>query len=269
MKLKTIVSTLSFLMMVVSGCATENLRTTASMTLRDGSVIKGTLLTDEITGVALFDDDLELPAKIVKSVEFTSTNRDAKVTLVNGDHLKLKVKTDSFKLDSSLGKLTVMSDNFRSISLSTRKVSTNGVAVADVEPGVWVSLACPGYCRGENDFNRQQSPIKTVRQTSRVPADAPPMELYARYDGDRLVASWVPTDWGRHNLNGLSAEAHNEDGVVTAEGISDLGNKVRFDIYDNGEKIKMSWGEFYDRGEGQLESVIWESVKVQRRRILN
>ena len=59
------------------------LATTA--TLRDGSTLKGTLLTDMVTGAAIFDNAIKLKAETIQSLSFTDTNGTAKVSLVNGD----------------------------------------------------------------------------------------------------------------------------------------------------------------------------------------
>ena len=85
----------------------DEIQLSATVTLRDGSSLKGTLHSDAIKGAAIFNDSLELPAACIKSLRFSNTNGEAKATLTNGDTLSLKVATESFDLDSALGKLSI------------------------------------------------------------------------------------------------------------------------------------------------------------------
>ena len=95
------------------------LATTA--TLRDGSTLKGTLLTDTVTGAAIFDSALKLKAEVIQSLFFTDTNGTAKASLVNGDVLTLAVTTPAFDMNTSLGKLSLVRSNVKSLSLAKRK----------------------------------------------------------------------------------------------------------------------------------------------------
>lgn len=99
----------------------DELTLSTSATLRDGSTIKGTLLTSAIKGGAIFADALELPLSVVKTIGFVNTNGDAKVSLVNGDTLSLAVTTPSFDLDSALGRLAIDRAKIRNLAITPRR----------------------------------------------------------------------------------------------------------------------------------------------------
>ena len=90
----------------------------ATMTLRDGSSLKGTLYTDTIKGAAVFNDNLELPAACVKSLSFSNTNGEAKAVLTNGDTLSLKVATSAFDFDSALGRIPIDRTKLSGLTIS-------------------------------------------------------------------------------------------------------------------------------------------------------
>ena len=104
----------------------------ATATLRDGSILKGTLLTDDIKGAAIFDNSLKLPAANIKSMTFCDTNGNASVTLVNGDSISLEIATPVFELDTILGKLSLVRDKLSSLGISARRiVKPNGLTDGD------------------------------------------------------------------------------------------------------------------------------------------
>lgn len=102
------------------------LATTA--TLRDGSTLKGTLLTDTVVGSAIFDNALKLKAEVIQSLFFTDTNGTAKASLVNGDVLTLAITTPAFDMNTSLGKLSLVRSNVKSLSIAKRKAAVAGNA---------------------------------------------------------------------------------------------------------------------------------------------
>ena len=128
----------------------------ATASLRDGSTLKGTLLTDSLKGAALFDDSLKLSAADVKSLAFSGTNGDAKVTLVNGDSISLKVATPAFEIKSSLGKLSLARGNLSKLAISAHRIvkpsglSDGAYCIVDISGGpnaatfpVWYSNELP------------------------------------------------------------------------------------------------------------------------------
>ena len=90
----------------------------ANATLKDGSTVKGEFLTQKITGSTVFANQLALDPTIIKSFTFTSTNGEAKVSLVNGDAFAMNISNAGFKIKSLLGDLEIPRTNFRAISLS-------------------------------------------------------------------------------------------------------------------------------------------------------
>ena len=94
---------------------------TANATLKDGSTVKGEFLAPKITGSTAFSNQLALDPAIVKSLTFTSTNGEAKVTLVNGDAFAMSVSDTGFKIKSLLGDLGIPRANFRALSFSVRR----------------------------------------------------------------------------------------------------------------------------------------------------
>lgn len=98
----------------------------ANSTLKDGSTVKGEFATQSITGSTAFMKVLKLDPAIVKSLTFAGKNGEAKVELINGDKFAMSVTTESFAIKSLLGELNIPRDNFRALSLSTRKVAANG-----------------------------------------------------------------------------------------------------------------------------------------------
>ena len=145
----------------VLGCTTttataEDYTLSATASLRDGSTLKGTLLTETVKGAAIFDDSLALSASDIKTIALVGTNGESKVTFVNGDTLSLTVATPAFELDSSLGKLTLARDNLSKLAISARRIvkptglSDGDYCIIDVSGGpnaasfpVWYSNILP------------------------------------------------------------------------------------------------------------------------------
>ena len=98
----------------------------ANATLKDGSTVKGAIETEHISGSTLFTDELALDPVIVKSITFAGTNGESKVELSNGDKFTMTVANESFKIKSLLGELSIPRANFRSITITKRKVSAGG-----------------------------------------------------------------------------------------------------------------------------------------------
>ena len=69
-------------------------------TLKDGSSVRGDFLTKDITGATFFAKNLVLAPSIVKTVNFTSTNGEAKVELSNGDRFTMTISNDAFAVRS-------------------------------------------------------------------------------------------------------------------------------------------------------------------------
>jgi len=98
-------------------------------TLKDGSSVRGDFLTKSITGATLFAKKLVLTPSIVKTVNFTSTNGEAKVELSNGDRFAISVSNDVFAVRSILGNLKIPRASLRVMSLSARAAAAKGGAM--------------------------------------------------------------------------------------------------------------------------------------------
>ena len=98
----------------------------ANATLKDGSTFKGEFTTKSITGSTLFMEKLELDPALVKTVTFVNTNGESKIELNNGDKFAMTVANDAFAIKSLLGELNIPRKNFRSITLSSRRISAGG-----------------------------------------------------------------------------------------------------------------------------------------------
>lgn len=98
-------------------------------TLKDGSSVRGDFLTKSITGATLFAKKLVLTPSIVKTVNFTSTNGEAKVELSNGDRFAISVSNDVFAVRSILGGLKIPRTSLRAMSLSARTAAAKGGAM--------------------------------------------------------------------------------------------------------------------------------------------
>ena len=98
----------------------------ANATLKDGSTFKGEFTTKSITGSTLFMEKLELDPALVKTVTFANTNGESKVELNNGDKFAMTVADEAFAIKSLLGELNIPRTNFRSITLSPRRISAGG-----------------------------------------------------------------------------------------------------------------------------------------------
>lgn len=98
----------------------------ANATLKDGSTFKGEFTTKSITGSTIFMEKLELDPALVKTVTFVNTNGESKIELNNGDKFAMTVADEAFAIKSLLGELNIPRTNFRSITLSSRRISAGG-----------------------------------------------------------------------------------------------------------------------------------------------
>ena len=107
-----------FASVIFAALAADDAVVSANATLKDGSTIKGEFLAQKISGSTVFANQLALDPAIIKSLTFTGTNGDAKVSLVNGDTFAVTIANDTFAIKSLLGDLKIPRANFRALSLS-------------------------------------------------------------------------------------------------------------------------------------------------------
>ncbi|MBO7687600.1 MAG: LamG domain-containing protein [Kiritimatiellae bacterium] len=106
----------------IAAFAGEAPRTTlATASLKDGSTLKGEFLTKQITGSTAFMEKLALEPTIIKSLVFTGTNGESKVSLCNGDSFAMKISNNIFKLKSLIGNLEIPRTSFRSLTFSPQR----------------------------------------------------------------------------------------------------------------------------------------------------
>ena len=115
-----------FAAVVFSVLAADNTVISANATLKDGSTVKGELTTKSIAGSTIFMEKLALDPALVKTVAFANTNGESKVELNNGDKFAMRIGNDNFAIKSLLGELNIPRTNFRSITLSSRRISAGG-----------------------------------------------------------------------------------------------------------------------------------------------
>ncbi len=100
----------------------------ASVTLRDSSVIKGTVAQDTaLEGAVIFADNVKIPLALVRDMAADGTNGVQIVTLTNGDVFRLTPKTKALSVATVLGDLTIPLANIRKISFSTSSSSSDGL----------------------------------------------------------------------------------------------------------------------------------------------
>ena len=119
MKFNTSLVVFAFSLAAFAGETSSMPLVTAS--LNDGSTVKGSFLTDQITGSTAFMKDLTLEPTIIKSLVFTGTNGESKISLCNGDAFAMKISNNSFKLKSLIGNLEIPRTSFRSLTFSPQR----------------------------------------------------------------------------------------------------------------------------------------------------
>ena len=119
MKLKTALVVFALSLAALAG--ETPLTTLATASLKDGSTIKGEFLAGQITGSTAFTEKLALEPSIIKSLFFTGTNGESKVSLCNGDSFAMKISNNGFKLKSLIGTIEIPRASFRSLTFSCQR----------------------------------------------------------------------------------------------------------------------------------------------------
>ncbi len=100
----------------------------ASVTLRDMSVIKGTVAeTTVLEGAVVFADDVKIPLTLVRDIAADGTNGVQVVTLTNGDVFRLTPKTKALTVATVLGDLTIPLANMRKVSFTASGSASDGL----------------------------------------------------------------------------------------------------------------------------------------------
>ncbi len=119
MKIKSFLVISALTLVATAGETSRTAYATAS--LKDGSTVKGEFLTRQITGSTAFMEKLALEPTIIKSLTFTGTNGESKVSLCNGDAFAMRISNNSIKLKSLIGTLEIPRTSFRSLSFSSQR----------------------------------------------------------------------------------------------------------------------------------------------------
>ena len=100
----------------------------ASVTLRDSSVIKGTVAeATALEGGVIFADDVKIPLPLVREIAADGTNGAQIVTLANDDVFRLAPKTKALSVTSVLGDLTIPLANIRKVVFSASGSASDGL----------------------------------------------------------------------------------------------------------------------------------------------
>ena len=100
----------------------------AAVTIRDSSIIKGTVAeTTVLEGAVVFADNVKIPLPRVRELAADGTNGAQIVTLTNGDVFRLAPKTKSLSVATVLGDLTIPLANIRKVIFSAPSSASDGL----------------------------------------------------------------------------------------------------------------------------------------------
>ncbi len=131
------IAALFALALAATGCATTGQHScgslaygdlAATVTLRDSSVIKGTIAQNTtLEGAVAFKQDMKLPLPLVRELLADGTNAARLVTLTNGDRFHFAPKTESLAIFSVLGDLTIPLTNIQRVTFSPASSDSTGL----------------------------------------------------------------------------------------------------------------------------------------------
>ena len=99
-----------------------------SVTLRDSSVIKGTVAENTaLEGAVVFADNVKIPLALVRDMAADGTNGVQIVTLTNGDVFRLTPTTKALAVATVLGDLTIPLANIRKVAFSASASASDGL----------------------------------------------------------------------------------------------------------------------------------------------
>lgn len=118
--MKTITLLCSALLTVSSLCGADQASVTA--TLQDGSVVKGELITEKVTGQTVFLEQVDLQSQSIKEISFSKKDT-AKITLTNGDCFAFTPITKSLNVTTVLGNLSVPFESLKAVKFARNSTS--------------------------------------------------------------------------------------------------------------------------------------------------
>ena len=126
MRMKYLPLSILTLFVISATFAEETINT--SVTLRDSSVIKGTIAqSTNLEGAIAFEKDVKLPLPLVHELLADGTNAAKLVTLTNGDKFHFVPKTESLAISSVLGDLTIPLTNIQRATFSPASSDSAGL----------------------------------------------------------------------------------------------------------------------------------------------
>ena len=126
MRMKYLPLSILTLCVISATFAEETINT--SVTLRDSSVIKGSIAqSTDLEGAVAFKQDVKLPLPLVRELVADGTNAARLVTLTNGDKFHFVPKTESLAISSVLGNLTILFTNILRITFSPASSDSTGL----------------------------------------------------------------------------------------------------------------------------------------------
>ncbi len=128
----SLISVLLVLVLAATGFAAtgqhSNGDLAASVTLRDSSLIKGTISQNTVLeGSVVFQKNVKLPLPLVRELVAEGTNDARIVTLANGDKFHFMPKTESLAISSVLGDLTIPFSNIQRATFSTFSTASSSL----------------------------------------------------------------------------------------------------------------------------------------------
>ncbi len=116
----------TFSLFAISAAFAEEAIST-SVTLRDSSVIKGTVAPDTaLEGAVAFKDGVKLPVATIREMAADGTNGTQIVTLDNGDKFHFTPTTKTLAVSTVLGDLSISLANIRSVAFSATGKASAG-----------------------------------------------------------------------------------------------------------------------------------------------
>lgn len=117
MKLSILACVSSLSCLALAQDALPGIRATA--VLADHSTIKGTLVSGNLAGKALFSDNLDIDPAIVRKIAFPPDGRNALIEFTNGDRLTVDVSNETFAIKSVIGELSIPRKTVRTLQFSS------------------------------------------------------------------------------------------------------------------------------------------------------
>lgn len=157
----------------------ESPSTFSTITLQDGSVLNTEFTASSIRGSTLFLKKTSLPPAIVRSLDFNSTNGEARATLINNDAFAIRLSDRSYKVRSSLGELEIPTSKMKKVIFQAKRHSSEGLifhCTFDSLESVQKPAVGPAACYNKATFapGKEGNALRTQTYTPQAAYDLPP-----------------------------------------------------------------------------------------------